>query len=295
MGEVPKIDDKYSENGEVVLFHGNCLDLLKEIPDGAAMLVVTSPPYNLGKEYEKRIPMADYLKQQAAVIAECVRILNEKGSICWQVGNNKRNKEVFPLDILLYQEFKKHGLKLRNRIVWHFKSGVNCQRRFSRRHESILWFTKRDDYMFNLDPVRVARLYPAKLHRAGKRKGQTFGSPLGKNPGDVWIIPNVQNNHPEKTEHPCQFPVGLVETLILSLTSKGDLVVDPFIGSGTTAVASVLHERRCAGSDKMKKYIEIAKRRVEQAQQGTLKYKSFVNQSSNNERNRRDKRLTAKT
>ncbi|MCH9031880.1 MAG: site-specific DNA-methyltransferase, partial [candidate division Zixibacteria bacterium] len=102
-----KISDQYNKKSEVVLYHGDCLDLLKKIPDNSVMLVVTSPPYNLGKEYEKWKPMKDYLKELEAVIAECVRILHPKGSICWQVGNYVQRSEVFPLDILLYSEFKK--------------------------------------------------------------------------------------------------------------------------------------------------------------------------------------------
>lgn len=271
-----KISQQYSENADVVLFNGECLDLLKRIPDGAAMLVVTSPPYNLGKEYEKQKPMKEYLKEQATVIAKCVRILHPQGSICWQVGNYIRRGEIFPLDILLYQEFKKHGLKLKNRIIWHFGNGLHCKRRFSGRHESILWFVKDRKHIFNLDPVRIPQTYPRKRYHKGKKKGQLSGHPLGKNPGDTWIIPNVMNTHVEKTAHPCQFPVGLVERLILSLTNKGDLVVDPFMGSGTTAVAAVLHGRRCAGADREQKYLGIARERIMKAKCGTLKYKSFL-------------------
>jgi len=275
-----KINGQYSEKAKVVLFNGDCLDLLKQIPDSAAMLIVTSPPYNLGKEYEKKISFNEYLEFQTKVIKECVRILHPKGSICWQVGNYRSNGEHYPLDIFLHSIFKKCGLKLRNRIVWHFKSGVSLKNRFSRRYETVMWYTKNDNYTFNLDPVRIPRIYPRKKYKAGINKGKSMGSPLGKNPGDVWLIPHVQNNHVEKTEHPCQFPVGLIEKLILSLTNKGDLVVDPFLGSGTTAVASLLHKRRCAGSDKMSKYIEIAKKRIMQVHQGTLKYKSFLKKSA---------------
>lgn len=271
-----KLDHKYSEDADTVLYQGDCLDLLRQIPDGTVMLVVTSPPYNLGKEYEKQMPLREYLKEQSVVIAECVRILHPQGSICWQVGNYIRRGEVFPLDILFYQEFKKQGLKLKNRIIWHFRSGLHCKRRFSGRHESILWFVKDRKHLFNLDPVRIPQTYPRKRYHKGKKKGQLSSHPLGKNPGDCWIIPNVMNTHIEKTAHPCQFPVGLVERLILSLTNQGDLVVDPFIGSGTTAVAAILHGRRCAGVDKEKRYLEIAGERIQKAARGVLKYKSFL-------------------
>lgn len=265
-----KIENNYSRNAEVTLYNGDTLQLLKQIPDGEAMLIVTSPPYNLGKEYEKISPIEQYLKQQQEVIKECVRVLNDKGSICWEVGNHM-NGEVYPLDILLYPIFKKYGLKLRNRIVWTFGHGLHASKRFSGRHETILWFTKSDDYHFNLDPVRVPQKYPQKKHYKGSKKGQLSGNPLGKNPSDVWQIPNVKNNHPEKTDHPCQFPVELVERLVLSMTKEGDLVIDPFMGVGSTAIASLKNNRRSAGADIMKEYLEIAKERIRLLEKGELK------------------------
>jgi adenine-specific DNA-methyltransferase len=266
-----KIAENYSRDAHVVLHTGDCRDLLKQIPDGEAMLIVTSPPYNVGKEYEKRMPLQDYLKLQSEIIRECVRILNNKGSICWEIGNYVEKGEIFPLDVLLYNEFKKHGLKLRNRIVWHFEHGLHCSKRFSGRHETILWFTKTNNYVFNLDSVRVPQKYPGKRSYKGKNRGLPSAHPLGKNPGDVWIMPNVKHNHPEKTIHPCQFPVGLIENLVLSMTNRGDLVFDPFMGVGTTAVAAILHGRRAAGADIVQKYIDIAKERVTKASLGTLK------------------------
>jgi len=281
-----KIYIKYSNNAKIALYNGDCIDLLRQIPDSKAMLIVTSPPYNLGMEYEKRLSFSEYLKFQTKVIKECVRILHPKGSICWQVGNYREFGEHFPLDLVLHPIFKKHGLKLRNRIIWHFRGGVSLKNRFSRRYETVMWYTKTDNYCFNLDSVRVPRIYPPKKYKKGINKGLPMGSPLGKNPGDVWIIPHVQNNHPEKTEHPCQFPVGLIERLILSMTNKGDLIVDPFIGSGTTAAAALLHGRRCVGADKMNKYIKIAKKRIKQVHNGTLKYKSFIYNKKNDKKHR---------
>lgn len=266
-----KIVESYSKDADVVLFRGDCRDLLKQIPNGEAMLIVTSPPYNVGKEYEKQMPLDDYLKLQSEVIKECVRILHRKGSICWEVGNYVEKGEVFPLDILLYNEFKKHGLKMRNRIIWHFEHGLHCSKRFSGRYENIIWFTRGDDYVFNLDHIRVPQKYPGKKYYKGEKRGLPSGNPLGKNPGDLWIMPNVKHNHIEKTVHPCQFPVALIERLVLSMTNRGDLVFDPFMGVGTTAVASVLHGRRTAGADIVEKYIQIAKERVEKASKGILR------------------------
>jgi adenine-specific DNA-methyltransferase len=266
------ISGHYSPLAAVTLFDGDRLDLLREIGPGSARLVVTSPPYNIGKKYETRSSLDEYLAEQSKTIAECVRVLSESGSICWQVGNHIGPKqEVYPLDALLYPLFKAHGLLLRNRIVWHFEHGLHCSRRFSGRYETILWFTKGDDYVFNLDAVRVPQKYPGKKYFKGPKAGQYSCHPLGKNPGDVWVIPNVKWNHVEKTVHPCQFPVELIERLTLALTEPGDLLVDPYMGVGTTAVAAVLHGRRAAGADIFAEYLDVARERVRQAALGVLK------------------------
>jgi adenine-specific DNA-methyltransferase len=235
-------------------------------------LIVTSPPYNIGKAYERRKALETYLSSQAQVISECVRLLGPRGSICWQVGNHiAEDGEVVPLDIVLYRCFKDHGLKLRNRIVWHFEHGLHASKRFSGRYETILWFTKGDDYTFNLDPVRVPSKYPNKRHFKCPRIGQLSGNPLGKNPSDVWVIPNVKNNHIEKTIHPCQFPVELVERLVLSLTDEGDNVFDPYVSVGSTVIAALKHERNGYGCDVVQEYIDIAWERVRALRNGTLR------------------------
>lgn len=260
----------YAGSASATLYPGDCLELLRTMPSGAAQLIVTSPPYNLGKKYEKRGDFEKYLEWQTTIIDECVRVLSPKGSICWQVGNYVTNGEIIPLDIALFPAFAKHGLKLRNRIVWHFERGLHCSNRLSGRHETILWFTKTDDYTFRLDPIRVPQKYPGKKYFKGPKAGQYSGNPLGKNPGDVWIFPNVKNNHIEKTLHPCQFPVELVDRLILSMTEPGDLVLDPFAGVGTAVAAAVRQGRRGCGAEKMPEYIKIARERIAQAMDGTL-------------------------
>jgi len=266
-----RIVKHFDEGADVTLFHGDVRDLLKEIPNGKSQLIVTSPPYNVGKEYEKKMKIDDYLDLQKEVIKDCVRILSERGSLCWEIGNYIEKGEVYPLDSLLYPIFKKFGLKMRNRIVWHFGHGLHASKRFSGRYETINWFTKSDDYYFDLDPIRVPQKYPGKLHYKGNKKGEPSGNPLGKNPSDVWDIPNVKQNHPEKTIHPCQFPIGLVEKLVLSMTKKGDLVFDPFMGVGSAAIAAVKNERRAAGADLIKKYLNVAEQRLKDFEKGTLK------------------------
>jgi adenine-specific DNA-methyltransferase len=233
-------------------------------------LIVTSPPYNIGKSYEKRSTLDTYVQAQAQVISECVRLLHRRGSLCWQIGNHVLNGEIIPLDIALYPIFHEHGLKLRNRIVWHFEHGLHCSKRLSGRYETVLWFTKGDDYVFNLDAIRVPSKYPGKKYFKGPKAGQLSGNPLGKNPGDVWIIPNVKNNHVEKTAHPCQFPVELVERLVLALTEPGASVLDPYMGVGSTIVAAAKHGRTGYGCDTVSDYVKIAWDRIHDLKAGKL-------------------------
>ncbi len=253
--------------------HMACKDnlaFMRPLDDGMMRLIVTSPPYNIGKSYERRSPLAEYVKAQAQVISECVRLLADGGSLCWQVGNHVDRGEIFPLDMVLYPIFKEHGLKLRNRIVWHFEHGLHCTKRLSGRYETILWFTKGDDYEFDLDPIRVPSKYPGKKHFKGPKAGQLSCNPLGKNPGDVWIFPNVKSNHVEKTIHPCQFPIELVERLVLSLTQPGDNVFDPYMGVGSSVVAAAMHDRVGYGCDVVKEYVDTAWDRVHALRAGTL-------------------------
>ena len=266
-----RIASSFDPTAGFILYEGDCLDLLSRVPDGFVKLVVTSPPYNLGKPYETHVDLDEYLAQQRMVIEECVRVLDGRGSICWQVGNYVNNGEIIPLDIVLYPIFASLGLHLRNRIVWHFGHGLHASKRFSGRYEVILWFTKGKEYIFNLDAVRIPQKYPKKKYFKGPKKGQLSGNPQGKNPSDIWEIPNVKANHVEKTIHPCQFPVELIERLVLSMTDEGDWVLDPFIGVGTTAIAALMHNRKAIGAEIVPEYVEVAKERIHLAKKGALR------------------------
>ncbi len=294
-----KIESQFRGDADIVLYHGDATDLMAELPDGSIRLIVTSPPYNLGKEYENRVGIGAYLKTQAKLIAQFRRILADDGSICWQVGNFVDDGEVFPLDILYYDLFKQLDFRLRNRIIWHFGHGLHASKRFSGRYETILWFTKSDKYLFNLDPVRTPSKYPGKRHYKGPNIGKPSGNPLGKNPSDVWEvmmhdweelmwdIPNVKSNHPEKTSHPCQYPVELVERCVLALTNEGDRVFDPFAGVGSSMIAALMHERRAVGSEKEEEYVEVARQRITAHLSGTLKVRPLgrpVHQPSGREK-----------
>lgn len=262
---------RLESTADTVMVCGDNLDFMPLIPDESVQLVVTSPPYNIGKAYERRIDMESFISAQNKVIGECVRVLTPTGSICWQVGNHVAGGAILPLDCELYTVFRDYGLQLRNRIIWHFGHGLHCKRRFSGRYETINWWTKTKGYTFNLDPIRVPSKYPWKKYFKGPRAGELSCNPLGKNPSDVWEFPNVKNNHVEKTLHPCQFPVELVERLVLALTDKGDAVFDPYMGVGTSVVAALMHGRRSYGCDVVRKYVDIAENRVDQLRHGVLR------------------------
>ncbi len=275
--------DTFSIQHPFAMVNGETLDICASLPEKQFALIMTSPPYNIGKQYEKQTTLTEYLQAQKEIIERLVLLLKPNGSLCWQVGNYVEDGEVFPLDIHFYPIFKSLGMRLRNRIVWHFDHGLHATYRFSGRYETLLWFTRSDDYIFNLDSVRVPAKYPGKLHFKGDKKGLPSGNPLGKNPSDFWEflaqewdegifeIPNVKSNHCEKTAHPCQFPVELVERCVLALTNPGDWILDPFAGVGSALIAAAKHERCAVGIDRDMEYCRIAKQRLADYYAGNLK------------------------
>jgi adenine-specific DNA-methyltransferase len=255
---------------------------LKQIPNETIDLCMTSPPYNIGKSYESRETLDTYLSWIEKILFECYRVLKNQGSIVLQVGNFVNKGVIFPLDIYIFPILDKLGFILRNRIIWHFEHGLHCSNRLSGRYEVILWLTKSNEYTFNLDAVRIPSKYPNKKHFKGARKGQLSGNPLGKNPSDFWRflcdeyttgiyeIPNVKHNHPEKLDHPCQYPIELAERCILAFSNENDLVIDPFGGVGTTAIASIKNSRRIISIDRDTTYSEITMKRINQLKNDIL-------------------------
>lgn len=260
-----------------IIHNDNCIDIFSTIEDQSLDLTITSPPYCIGKAYDIHTTIEGFLEINEPVIKEVYRKTKPGGSICWQVGHHVKDGEIIPLDFIIYDCFRRlcPDAKLRNRIIWHFEHGANCRKRFSGRHETILWFTKGKDYYFDLDPVRVKQKYPGKKYYKGSKKGQYSCNPLGKNPGDVWIIPNVKANHIEKTEHPCQFPISIAQRLILSMTPENGTVLDPFMGSGSTGAAAIIENRNFIGVELDHDYFNIAKSRLELAENKELLYREI--------------------
>ena len=270
-----RIYKRFQKKWSCVLYEGDCLSLLKEMPDDYVNLTFTSPPYCMGKEYEATTNVQDFITAHKSVLPEVARVTKPGGSICWQVGYHITDGALTPLDFLVHQIASTiPGLVLRNRIIWSYGFGLNAQERFSGRHESILWYTKNGgDYHFDLDSVRVPQKYPGKKHYKGDKKGQISSNPLGKNPSDVWEIPNVKANHVESTDHPCQFPIGLAQRVIRALCPKRGRVFDPFCGSGSTGAAAILEHRRFVGAELMPGYWAIAKTRIRAAMMDSLRFR----------------------
>lgn len=274
------IDQEIISNSHII--NDDSLQYLKKLPSNSVDLVVSSPPYNIGKEYEVRTSLSKYLNEMKPIIHELIRVLSPKGNIAWEVGNYIKDKEVYPLDMYYYPIFKNLGLQLRNRIIWHFGHGLHAKLRFSGRYETILWFSKTADYTFNLDPVRIPSKYPGKKNYKGAHKGELSGNPKGKNPEDVWDIVqedwekeiwdvvNVKSNHVEKTVHPAQFPIELVDRLVLALSNPGDTVLDPFGGVGSTLISAVKNGRYGISIDTSEEYTQVAKNRLRLLSEGKL-------------------------
>jgi adenine-specific DNA-methyltransferase len=274
------ISQRWRNGNHYTLVQGDCLDLLRKLPANSVDLVLTSPPYCIGKSYEDKTEAAEFEADHEAILPEVIRVVRTGGSICWQVGYHVTNGVVTPLDFVVYRimsAFPK--LLLRNRIVWTFGHGLHTKDRFSGRHETLLWFTKGKRYRFNLDAVRVNQKYPGKKHYKGEKKGAYSGNPLGKNPSDVWNgwdvwdIPNVKANHIEKTEHPCQFPIAFALRVIKALTKPNDLVLDPYVGSGSTAAAAIIAGRRFVGSEIVPKFYALAMTRAKAAAKRNIRYR----------------------
>lgn len=273
-----KIYKRFRESNRITLFNGDCIKLLKKMPTESVDLIITSPPYCIGKAYEDpHDDIETFKRQHEEIFDDLYRVLKPGGSICWQVGYHVSNRCVVPLDYIVYNIFVNRSvhlenpLILRNRIIWTFGHGLNSTTRFSGRHETILWFTKGDQRIFCLNDVRVPQKYPGKKAYKGPNKGNFSGNPYGKNPSDVWDIPNVKAKHIEKTDHPCQFPVAIPRRLILALTESDGLILDPFMGAGTTGVAAYVENRRFVGAEILKKYYDIAVERLKDTVNGKVK------------------------
>jgi len=250
-----------------IIFNKSC-ENMSELPDKSVNLMVTSPPYNIGIDYGNKhvngkvvgskgvkysdsLPEEDYRKMLKKVIDETRRVLTDNGQIWFNIKNRYDGKQVIPpfwvMDLF-------EGMYLKNLIIWNYDWGGSTNKRFAPRYEYVFFYTKhKDEYTFNLDEVKI----PALNYRPDRYKSQL------KNPSDVWRMALVSGNEIERTNHPAQYPEELIERIILTGTNEGEIVLDPFMGSGTTAVVAKQLNRHYVGYEIMKDYIEMANKRIE--------------------------------
>lgn len=242
-------------------------ETMTELPDKSVSLMVTSPPYNIdisygnkwengklveskGKKYKDKLLESDYRKMLQRVFEETKRVLKDDGQIWVNIKNRYVDGNIIPpFWILDYFQ----DMYLKNVVIWNFDWGGSTNKRFCSRYEYVFFFTKKkEEYTFNLEDVKV----PALNYRPDRYKSQL------KNPTDVWKISLVSGNSPERTEHPAQYPEELIERIIKVGSNEGDLILDPFMGSGTTAVVAKRLNRQYVGYETEAEYIDIANKRL---------------------------------
>ena len=252
----------YERDG-IVIYQGDCLELMRRLRQPVCDLAITSPPYNIGKEYEQDLRLAEYVAWCEEWLGEVARLVRLGGSFWLNLGYvpiANRGKAV-PLPYLLWE---KVPMYLMQEVVWHYGAGVASKRSLSPRNEKFLWYVKTPNhYVFNLDDIRDPDVkYPNQ-----KKHGQLKCNPLGKNPSDVWQFPKVTSGHqrssPERTPHPAQFPLRVVDRIVRACSNRENVVLDPFLGSGTVALAALRSGRDALGFELRRDYVDIAAGRID--------------------------------
>lgn len=248
---------------DCLIYNMDCLQALKKLPAEIVWLTVTSPPYNIGKAYENPMVLAEYLDWCEAWVAEIYRITRPNGAFWLNLGyfSIPDRAKAIPIPYLLWDRIPFHLIQ---EIIWNYGAGVAGKRFFSPRNEKFLWYVKNpDDYTFNLDAIRDPNVkYPNQ-----KKNGKIKVNPNGKNPTDVWQFPKVTSgkdrSSTERTSHPAQFPMAVIERIIKASSNPRELVLDPFIGSGTTAEVALRLGRPTVGFEIREDYCHIAAGRLD--------------------------------
>ena len=253
----------YFQAPNCLIYNMDCLEAIKLLPEELVALTVTSPPYNIGKEYEKLLLLDEYLNWCEQWIGEVYRVTVDRGAFWLNLGylSMRDRAKAIPISYLLWD---KVPFYLIQEVVWNYGAGVAGSKFFSPRNEKFLWYVKNQDkYTFNLDEVRDPNVkYPNQ-----KKNGKIKVNLKGKNPTDVWQFPKVTSGKnrasKERTAHPAQFPVAVVDRIIKSASNFNDIVLDPFMGSGTTAVVALGLQRQVIGFEIRADYCDIAADRVD--------------------------------
>jgi len=268
MNKIEKIKEilghPFYENEFGLIYNMDCKEGLAELNRKIELdLTVTSPPYNIGKEYEQILPMHTFIDWLVNISDLVFDLTKPTGAYFLNIGylSIENKGRAVPIPYLIWDKMKFY---LNQEIVWNYGAGVASKNYLSPRNEKVLWYTKsKDNYTFNLDDIRDKDVkYPNQ-----KKNGKLRCNTLGKNPSDVWQIAKVTSGKnrasDERTEHPAQFPEDLIERIIKGFSNNNELVLDPFMGSGTTARSAMKLNRKFLGFEIDGKYCEIIKERLE--------------------------------
>ncbi len=259
------LGEPYYENASAIIYNMDCLVALKKLGESGIIIdsTITSPPYNIGKEYEKVMPVDKFIDWLIEISDSIYRITKNDGSYLLNVGYLEvPNKgRAVPITYLLWDKIKFY---LNQEIIWNYGAGVAAKHYLSPRNEKILWYLKdKENYTFNLDDIRDPDVkYPNQ-----KKNGKLRCNTLGKNPSDVWQIAKVTSganrSSDERTNHPAQFPADLISRMVVGFTNEGDLILDPFMGSGTTAEVCMNNNRYSLGFEIREDYCQTIMNRLE--------------------------------
>lgn len=238
--------------GDYEVLVGDCLKLMPQIPDGSVDLIFADPPFNIGYEYDQyddTLSKDDYVKFTRDWVGECVSALADHGSFWVAIGDERAAEVKWTIDGF--------GMHFRNWVIWNYNFGVYTTSKFGRHHTHILYYTKsKNNFTFNHDKIRV--------ESERQRLGDPRASPHGRVPGDVWDFKRVAGTHKGRVkDHPCQMNPDVLERIIMACSDPGDLVFDPFVGSGTTLAVAKKLGRRAFGCELSESYAEAARRRVD--------------------------------
>ncbi len=255
-----RLGEPYFSQPGFSLYQGDCVELLGSLieSDFHVELTITSPPYNIGKEYEQSMPVEDYIGWCAKWMRLIHQITSEQGAFWLNLGYLEVPHKGLsvPIPYLLWDRSPFYFLQ---EVVWKYGAGVSSKRRLSPRNEKWLFYSKdAENYTFNLDDIRDPNVkYPNQ-----KKNGKYRCNPFGKNPSDVWEFPKVttgkDRSSQERTDHPAQFPLAVVERIIKASSNQVDLVLDPFAGSGSTGIAAFGLGRRFVGFETREDYCQLA-------------------------------------
>ena len=256
------------------LFLGNSIEWLKSLPPESVDLIFADPPYNIKKaDWDNFESQEEYIKWSMQWIEPASRLLKPQGSL-YICGFSEILAD-------LKHPASKYFKSCRW-IIWHYKNKANLGNDWGRSHESILHMRKSKDFKLNIDNIRIpygehTLKYPshpqAETSQYGNGKNVEHiwePNPLGAKPKDVLEIPTTNNGMQEKTPHPTQKPEELLRKIILASSNEGDLILDPFCGSGTSPVCAEQLRRKWMACDLSSEYLDWAVNRLEMVEEWTI-------------------------